>query len=386
MGNFAIDIRQWKTVEAFEAHLAAHNPNVAPWAQGVTVHHTWKPTPAQWRGRASIEGLKTFYEHKDPPWDAGPHLFIVHGSPNPNDDGIWQMTPLNMTGIHAGAICNSTTWGIEVVGDYDVLPWSLQTRHLVVGAIAALFKWRKLVITPNTLKGHRDCHSPKSCPGNAIDMAKVRQWVMDDMSTDILPTVTTQSQIVAHARCTQPQAGSYILSRQPTPAYTSSDIALIILPAYWSVAVQCGIDPCVVIAQMIHETANMSSWWSQRPRRNPAGIGVTGETRTDAPPPDDAANWAYNENTKRWHKGLSFPSWKDSIPAHVGRLAAYAIPVSERTSAQQDIINQALAYRPLPDRLHGCAPTLEGLNGTWAFPGTNYANRLASIANEMINH
>lgn len=383
MGNFAIDIRQWKTIDAFRAHLAAHDPAICDWVQGVVVHHTWSPTQRQWRGKASVEGLKTFYENKNPPWDAGPHLFICVGAPNPEDDGIWQMTPLNMVGIHAG-VCNPTTWGIEVVGDYDNQPWSDGTRQLVVGAIAALMEWRRLSVTPNSLKGHRDCNSPKSCPGKAINMAVVRQWVLDAMSQPPA-LVTTQSPIIAPARCSQAQAGKYIFGRQPTPAYTKGDVMLSILPAYWSIASECGVDPCIAVAQMIHETANVSSWWAQRPRRNPAGIGVTGEVRTETPPPEEIHQWAYNDTTKRWHKGLSFVSWSaESVLAHVGRLAAYALKPTERTIEQQRIISQALAFRPLPINLQGCAPTLVGLNGTWAYPGISYANRLADIANAII--
>ena len=37
------------------------------------------------------------------------------------------------------------------------------------------------------------------------------------------------------------------------------------------------LDPLVAVAQMVLETGNLTSFWSQTPRRNPAGIGVTGE-------------------------------------------------------------------------------------------------------------
>jgi hypothetical protein len=34
--------------------------------------------------------------------------------------------------------------------------------------------------------------------------------------------------------------------------------------------------------------------------------------------------------------------------------------------------------------MHGVAPTLQGLGGTWAYPGTAYAAKLADIANDII--
>lgn len=380
--TFACDIRQWKTVEEFSAHLQAHNPNIAPWATGAIVHHTYRPLQSQWRGRATMDGLKNFYIGKG--WDAGPHLFIAANSPNPADDGIWQLTPLNMVGIHAG-VCNSHYWGMEVVGDYDNEVWSEQTKHFAVAAIGELFKWRALSVTASSVKGHRDCNSPKTCPGNAIDLNNVRQWInsyIADIPEQI--EVNPNSALLSAPRCTLEQASKYILGRTPTPAYTTGDITLTMLPGYWNVCEKVGLDPCITIAQMIHETGNLSSWWCLRPRRNPAGIGVTGETRVDNVGPEDALKWAWNSQTNRWQKGISFSNWVESAIAHTGRLVAYATKPSERTEAQNKIVNQALTYRTLPAHLHGAAPTLIGLNGTWAYPGAQYAQKICNIANAMI--
>ena len=380
--SFACDIRQWKTVEEFAAHLKSYNSDIASWAKGAIVHHTYRPLQSQWRGKTTMQGLKNFYIQKG--WDAGPHLFIAANSPNPADDGIWQLTPLNVVGIHAG-ICNSNNWGIEVVGDYDKEIWSNETKNFAVGAIGELFKWRELSVTPNSVKGHRDCNSPKTCPGKAIDMNNVRQWINNyvaDVPESII--VTKESTIMNAPRCTVEQASRYILSRQPKPAYTSGDITLTMLPGYWNICEKSGLDPCITIAQLIHETGNLSSWWCQRPRRNPAGIGVTGESRTDQPHPEDINKWAWNDQSQRWQKGISFPNWAESAIAHTGRLVAYATKFADRNEVQKKLVIQALSYRTLPDHLHGVAPTLSGLNGTWAYPGTTYANKIAEIANAII--
>ena len=380
--TFAVDIRQWKTVEEFAAHLKAHNPDVAPWATGAIVHHTYRPLQSQWRGQTTMNGLKNFYIDKG--WDAGPHLFIAANSPNPADDGIWQLTPLNMVGIHAG-VCNSHYWGIEVVGDYDNVGWSPETQKLTIGAIGELIKWRSLSVTPASVKGHRDCNSPKTCPGKAIDMNNVRQLINNyvaNVPEQII--VTKESTLLSLPRCTIEQASKYILNRAPTPVYTNGDITLSILPGYWNICERVGIDPCITIAQIVHETGNLSSWWCQRPRRNPAGIGVTGESRTDQPSPEDINKWAWNDQSKRWQKGVSFTNWGESAIAHVGRLVAYATKPAERTDAQKQLVTQALSYRTLPQHMHGVAPTLQGLGGTWAYPGTAYAAKLAEIANAII--
>lgn len=169
---FVIDKRQWVTVNDFRAHLAAHSPDVAPWAKGVVLHHTWSPTVAQWHGMVSIEAIAKYYQTKG--WDRGPHLFIAVGSRNPADDGIFQMTPLNERGIHAGS-ANNWAWGIEVVGNYDPAPWTASCADMVREATVALMTWRRISVTRQTLIGHREVPSPKSCPGKAINMDMVRK-------------------------------------------------------------------------------------------------------------------------------------------------------------------------------------------------------------------
>lgn len=382
MPNFAADIRQWKTVQEFASHLSAYNPAIASWANGVVIHHTYIPKQGSWHGQTSMVGLKNFYVGKQ--WSAGPHLFIVANSPNPANDGIWQLTPLNMQGVHAG-VCNAHTWGIEVVGDYNVNPWDAQTRDLVVGAAAELLKWRSIAVSPTSVKGHRDCNSPKTCPGTAINLNDVRQWITTYLAPPAPnPLISKQSAIIASPRCTVAQAAAYILNRNPKPLYTSYDISVNILPWYWQYCTQTGVDPCITVAQMIHETANMSSWWSDRPRRNPAGIGVTGEKKSSAPPPDESHQWAWHATEQKWHKGISFSSWNLSATAQVGRLCAYATVPATRTAAQTALVDAALAYRSLPANFHGVAPTLEGLNGRWAYPGTTYADKIAQIANAIV--
>ena len=154
----------------------------------------------------------------------------------------------------------------------------------------------------------------------------------------------------------------------------------IITNAYWTQATRVGLDPILAFAQCLHETGNLTSWWCQRPRRNPAGIGVTGQTSVTPRSPD----WAYNPKDALWHAGLSFASWADdAIPAHLGRLLGYAIHPTQMTTAQKALFVQATALRPLPNRVLGCAPTRQGLEGTWAVPGDQYADAIARIANRL---
>jgi len=185
------------------------------------------------------------------------------------------------------------------------------------------------------------------------------------------------------------QAVAYILSR-PHDNYSDDDVRTTIAPAYFALCVDVGIDPILAVAQMIHETGNLTSFWSARPQRNPAGIGVN--SRKQVEQPADTTDWAFNTQRQMWEMGLSFKTWKDdAIPAHIGRLLAYALPRGAESAAQRELIERAMAYRTLPDKLRGTAPTLKPLGKAhnpagdgWASPGADYGARIAEVARQII--
>ncbi len=395
---FRADMRQWVSVADFAAHLQAYAPSIAPWAQGAIVHHTYRPVQSAWSGLSTMRGMKSYYESLG--WDAGPHLFIVAGSPNVAHDGIWQMTPLNEVGVHAG-VCNSRYWGIEVVGDYDDAPWDAATRQLVVGAIGELLKWRSIAVSATSIKGHRDCNSPKTCPGTSINLTDVRSWVSTYMAPPppvpptppppVPPTppppvtpITQDTAWVAAPRCTLDQAIRYLQSTKQTSVYTTADVHMHIVPAYWDACVAVDLDPCVVLAHMLFASDRLRSWWAQPGRYNLAEVGVIpSESRSITPVPDDAHNWTWYADTKRWKKGLSFATLQDGVRAHVGRIVAYANAPDQRTAAQQTMVTQALLVRSLPPAFHGVAPMLVGLDHRWKYPGPRYGERVALLAEAM---
>lgn len=178
---------------------------------------------------------------------------------------------------------------------------------------------------------------------------------------------------------TTAQAIAYLARR--AVGYTLFDITSIV-NTYQQMGEPVGLDWFLALAQMAHETGSITSWWSQRPRRNPAGIGVTGRVLAgtpDAPPPGD---WAWHNN--QWEEGVSFATWADDgIPAQLGRLLAYALTDDRMTDAQRALTARALSYRPLPASLRGVAPTIIGLNGRWAWPGTNYGQAIIDLMRRM---
>jgi N-acetylmuramoyl-L-alanine amidase/Mannosyl-glycoprotein endo-beta-N-acetylglucosaminidase len=170
--------------------------------------------------------------------------------------------------------------------------------------------------------------------------------------------ITANTRLLAPSRAPAAQAERYLLARAHG-GYSDADVRSIVAD-YYATATAVGLDPLLVVAQMVEETGHLTSFWSQRPRRNFAGIGVTGKPG----------------------EGLSFPDLKTAVDAHTGRLLAYSLPIDHANQAQNQLIKEALSFRMLPDRLRGAAPTLHGLAGTWAHD-PHYADKLAAVANDI---
>ena len=174
-------------------------------------------------------------------------------------------------------------------------------------------------------------------------------------------TVSPSSPLMAQPRGSLAQVTAYLLAR-PHGAYSKADVEAI-AGDYFAIAGPLGLDPLVAASQMIEETAHLSSFWSQPPRHNMAGIGVTGEDGV----------------------GVSFPSAHVGVRAQLGRLLAYALKAGTETPGQLSLIEEALSFRPLPSDHRGVAPTLAGLAGPgrWA-ADPQYANKIAWIADQVI--
>lgn len=179
-----------------------------------------------------------------------------------------------------------------------------------------------------------------------------------------MPAITQNTTLLAPARVNLDRLVRYYANRE-AGEYTPEDVR-VILGHYVTLGESIGLDPLVSVAQLSLESGHLGSWWSQRPRRNPAGIGVTGATLPDGTP-----------------AGVSFPSWIHATRAHVGRLLAYALPYDTGTPEQRRLKAEALAWRPLAPALQGRAPTLKGLERAWAADRV-YAAKLAKIANNIL--
>lgn len=154
------------SLKEFETYVSTYNFGLLK-PNKLVVHHTWRPTKAQWKGEKSMLGLESYYEKLG--WRTGPHLFVA-------EDGIWLFSPMNTMGTHAG-VGNANSIGIEIVGDYDAQKWEGETKKNAIGVIKVLSK--HLDINNEMIKFHND-YSTKSCPGHAI----TKEWLFNELAED----------------------------------------------------------------------------------------------------------------------------------------------------------------------------------------------------------
>lgn len=157
--------------ESFDSYL--NSMEKPSWCKGVCLHHTSSPSIAtRPQGLLSqhIRNMEEFYKTKG--WRAGPHFFT-------DENEIFGMTPPNLKGIHAVSF-NSSTIGIEVLGDYDTefndKGRGLECWKTAAAATAKILNWLNLEPNYNTVLFHRDDpKTSKSCPGTKVQ----KPWVLD---------------------------------------------------------------------------------------------------------------------------------------------------------------------------------------------------------------
>jgi hypothetical protein len=144
------------------------------WAKSVTLHHTAAPSLAQRPQGLSAQHMINIrdYYAKTLGWSRGPHLFT-------DENEILGMTPLTLKGTHAVSF-NSTSIGIEALGNYDVEdPHSgrgLAVWQITAQATLALLDWLGLDPTTKTVLFHRDDpRTSKTCPGKKV----TKDWILE---------------------------------------------------------------------------------------------------------------------------------------------------------------------------------------------------------------
>ena len=148
------------TAEQFLSLLASVRPSLTRKITAVHLHHTWRPTRAQFRGLASIEAMRNY--HIGLGWDdIAQHLTI-------DPVGIcwtgrnWNLPPASQKGKNGNA--DAGPFMIEMVGDFDQGQDALdgEQRRAVCAVVAGIL---------DAVRPRREGHPLPSRPGLAEDLS-----------------------------------------------------------------------------------------------------------------------------------------------------------------------------------------------------------------------
>ena len=156
------------TLDEFGALLEAF-----PWERkidAVHMHHTWRPTLADYRGEATIEAMWRFHTQQNGWSDIAQHITIApDGTVWTGRD--WNRPPASASGHNGNAV--SGPFMFETVGDFDRGRDTLtgEQRATVIGVIARV--QLAFGLAPESLRFHRFMTDRKSCPGTGVDEAQM---------------------------------------------------------------------------------------------------------------------------------------------------------------------------------------------------------------------
>jgi len=175
---------QQVTFEQFGQHLA--DALVDRHIDEVVIHHTWKPTAADYHGIATVRGVRCYHMQVRGWSDNGYHVMI-----GPNGD-IFLCRPLRRSGAHVRGR-NAHSIGVSFIANFDreepgEYP-GLQTGYRVVTALLERFD-----LPPSAVRFHREFAS-KTCPGMKLLLSDFRHRVgeaqreLDDQAGESLKVV-----------------------------------------------------------------------------------------------------------------------------------------------------------------------------------------------------
>jgi len=171
-GGVSMAIRRVSIDEACRA-IAAEPPsrNIAE----VVVHHTWSPNSSQYKGIATVEGIRRYHMQERGWSDIGYHWLVAP------DGTCYSGRPMSRSGAHT-LNRNAHTVGVAAIANFDSEdPWAWGGMDELLRVVRALLTRYKL--TTANVRFHRE-FADKSCPGTRLNLAQFRQAIDEAQDTD----------------------------------------------------------------------------------------------------------------------------------------------------------------------------------------------------------
>jgi len=154
------------TIEQFRAHLSA--VEVGRRIDEVVVHHTWSPAAGDYRGIATVQGVRRYHTGVRGWSDNGYHVMIGP------DGAIFLCRPMQRQGAHVAGR-NAHSIGVSFIANFDrdepAEYAGLRAGHEVVAALLVRFD-----LSVEAIRFHRE-FANKTCPGLKLGLAQFRRDV-----------------------------------------------------------------------------------------------------------------------------------------------------------------------------------------------------------------
>jgi N-acetylmuramoyl-L-alanine amidase len=154
------------SIAAFAAEVDAFAWRRAIWR--IDMHHTWRPTHADYVGVASIEGMALYHTRDRCFDDIAQHVSIAP------EGTIWTGRDWNTDPASVGFKMNRSVFMFEAIGNFDIGFDRLEGQQLssVIAVIAIV--QRRFQLPIHALLFHREVpQTEKTCPGTSVHKADI---------------------------------------------------------------------------------------------------------------------------------------------------------------------------------------------------------------------
>lgn len=132
----------------------------------VVIHHSWRPTSAQYRGEATIDAIRDYHVNTRGWSDIGYHWLVGP------DGQVFQGRKMGRSGAHV-LNRNAHTIGVCMIADFDAEdPQAWGGWDETLRLVRALLDRFKLPV--GKIRFHREFQS-KTCPGTRMDLTAFRE-------------------------------------------------------------------------------------------------------------------------------------------------------------------------------------------------------------------
>jgi hypothetical protein len=288
--------------------------------------------------------------------------------------GVNSSYTINGAALSNGQL-NIYSIGVEIEGPNDGTPI---TAAQTASAILLMLHFKKVYNIPidsDHYQGHEAVAPGYKTDPDGYSVKRLIKLAEADDTLDTRP-FTPQTRIVDSPVVLPAEHYiGYIIAQGGDP-----DRARRIVALYLHHGATLRLDPLGSIAQMLHETDSLKSWWSAPPRRNLCGLGVTGVTRKTASP---HPGWQTGRQPGIEEAGYAFSNDEAAVLAHLTHLGAYVYTRTSSPGAFNRDYDPRIGAVELAG-WRGVATVWADLNKRWAYPGDNYATGVARKANEII--